>query len=188
MKITLEMDNLQALVTETLDNNLTNIVTKEVDTLITNSVQESRTVIQEIVNERIKNYLDDYLKTATISIGGGWKKEPKTYTVEEYIKKEISEIMDSGKFLAKKSNGYSDTTYYKTFDEYVKETFNVNATVQKSLNDFMTGVRKDVDKNVSEMFNQTTRAALSESIINLLMRNDTFLNMQDSIKRISSRD
>ena len=42
--------------------------------------------------------------------------------------------------------------------------------------------------NISEMFNQTTQKALSSSIINLLMQNDTFLNMQESVKRISSRE
>ena len=48
--------------------------------------------------------------------------------------------------------------------------------------------QKDIDSNISEMFNQTTQKALSSSIINLLMQNDTFLNMQESVKRISSRE
>ncbi len=52
----------------------------------------------------------------------------------------------------------------------------------------MEKVKSDINSNVSEMFSQATQTALSSSIINLLMQNDTFINMQNSVKRIANRE
>ena len=93
-------------------------------------------------------------------------------------------ILDN-KFLLK--NNYSTDTY-KSFSDYIEEKFDVDTKIKNKLENFIKGVQKDIDSNISEMFNQTTQKALSSSIINLLMQNDTFLNMQESVKRISSRE
>lgn len=185
MEITLKMDNLANLVEKTINENLENIIKTQVDAMISDSIQKSKDTISERVNEKVSAIVDEYISNATISVGGGWKEEPKTYTIEEYIKAEIADRIESGKFLVK--DRYSSDTY-KTFTEFITDKFNVDAKIQKELTNFMTQVQKDIDKNVADMFNTTTQAALSSSILNLLMQNDTFLNMQDSVKRITSRE
>ena len=185
MKITLELDNLTGLVEQTLNNNLKNVVRQEVDALIKESIQQSKDEIKALISEKMLKYVDDYITTATISVGGGWTEEPKTYTIEEYIKSEIADRIENGKFLLK--NNYSTDTY-KSFSDYIEEKFDVDTKIKNKLENFIKGVQKDIDSNISEMFNQTTQKALSSSIINLLMQNDTFLNMQESVKRISSRE
>lgn len=185
MKITMEMDNLQSIVEATLNENIENVVREEVDKLIAQSIQESKETIQNVINDKMARFVEDYLITATISVGGGWREELKTYTVEEYIKSEIADRMESGKFLFKSQ--YSKDTY-KSFDEFCKERFDVDAAVQEELTDFMDKVKNDINSNISEMFNQATQTALSSSIINLLMQNDTFINMQNSVKRIANRE
>ncbi len=185
MKITMEMDNLQTVVETALNENIENVVREEVDKLIAQSIQESRETIQNIINDKMARFVEDYLTTATISVGGGWREEPKTYTIEEYIKSEITDRMENGRFLFKDRFG-KDT--YKSFDEFCKEEFNVDAAVQKALTAFMNKVKSDINSNVSEMFDQATQTALSSTIINLLMQNDTFKNIQDSVKRIANRE
>lgn len=185
MELTLKMDNLANLVEKTINENLENIIKTQVDAMISDSIQKSKDTISERVNEKVSAIVDEYISNATISVGGGWKEEPKTYTIEEYIKAEIADRIESGKFLVK--DRYNSDTY-KTFTEFITDKFNVDAKIQKELTSFMTQVQKDIDKNVADMFNTTTQAALSSSILNLLMQNDTFLNMQDSVKRITSRE
>lgn len=185
MEITLKMDNLANLVERTINENLENIIKTQVDAMISDSIQKSKDTISERVNEKVSAIVDEYISNATISVGGGWKEEPKTYTIEEYIKAEIADRIESGKFLVK--DRYNSNTY-KTFTEFITDKFNVDAKIEKELTSFMTQVQKDIDKNVADMFNATTQAALSSSILNLLMQNDTFLNMQDSVKRITSRE
>ncbi len=126
MKITMEMDNLQTVVETALKENIENVVREEVDKLIVQGIQDSKETIQNIINDKMARFVEDYLTTATISIGGGWREDPKTYTIEEYIKSEIADRMESGKFLFK--DRYNKDTY-KSFDEFCKERFNVDAAV-----------------------------------------------------------
>ena len=51
---------------------------------------------------------------------------------------------------------------------------------------FAKNLKNDINKNVSTMFNQTTQAALSSVVMNLLSNNATFVDMQDNIKRIAN--
>lgn len=184
MELTLKMDNLEQLIKTSLEENLNNVIKEEIRVVVSRLVQDSKTSIAEYINTKVLGIADEYISNATISIGGGWKEEPKTYTIEEYIKAEIADRIESGKFLVK--SAYSNDTY-KSFSDFVTERFDVDVKIQKELTSFMDKVKKDINRNIEEMFNQTTQAALSSSIINLLMQNDTFINMQDSIKRIASR-
>lgn len=184
MELTLKMDNLEQLIKTSLEENLNNVIKEEIRVVISRLVQDSKTSIAEYINAKVLEIADEYISNATISVGGGWKEEPKTYTIEEYIKAEIADRIESGKFLVK--SAYSSDTY-KSFADFVTERFDVDTKIQKELTAFMDKVKKDINRNIEEMFNQTTQAALSSSIINLLMQNDTFINMQDSIKRIASR-
>lgn len=185
MELTLKMDNLEHLVKNALEENLNNVISEQIRTVVSHYIQDSKTSIAEYINAKVLEIADEYISNATITVGGGWNEEAKTYTIEQYIKAEIADRIESGKFLCKSDYG-NDT--YKSFTNFVTEKFNVDEKIKKELTNFMTKVKKDIDANIADMFNQTTQAALSSSIINLLMKNDTFLNMQDSIKRITSRD
>ena len=99
MKVTVDMENLGGLVQEAIEQNLNNIIELEVRKTIEASVSVNvKETIENVVNEKLKSYVDGYIKSATISVGGGWNSEPEVYTVEAYIKKQISEIMDTQRF------------------------------------------------------------------------------------------
>lgn len=184
MKVTVDMENLDLLVQEAVEKNLNILIKNEVRKTIENKVSENANdIIESIVNEKLESYVKDYITTATISVGGGWNSEPETYTVEAYIKKQISEIMQSQTFKTKDRYGNYDKT--ATFEDYIKNVFNVDDYVQKALDKFMTGVKNDINKNVTKMFDQTTQAALSSVIMNMLNNSNAFLEMKDNLKRIT---
>ena len=143
----------------------------------------ARKIIESVVNEKLESYVNDYIKTAIISVGGGWNSEPKKYTVEEYIKQQISEIMNKQAFKTK--DRYGDYKNTMTFEEYVKKELNVDASVQAALDKFMKKVKDDVNKNVIKMFDNTTQAALSSVVMNMLSNSNAFLEMRDNLKRIT---
>jgi hypothetical protein len=183
MKVTAEMENLEQLVETAISENLNNLIEQEVRNIITDKVRtNAKEIIENIVNEKLTTYVEDYIKTATVSVGGGWHSDPVVYTVEEYIKHQISEIMESGKLHTKSS--YGNTTV--TFEEFIKQQFDATSYVKKALEYFMKQVKDDINKNVDDMFNQTTKAALSSVVMNLLSNNATFIDMQDNIKRIAN--
>lgn len=181
MKVTLDMENLGKLVGDAVEASLDNIIREEVRGMIVKQTQSAaKEIVETIVNEKLEEYVKDYIKTATISVGGGWNSAPKVYSVEEYIKKEISDIMESQKL--KTNDRYNPTV---TFEDFIKSQFDANVLVKKQLEQFMKKVKDDINNNVNNMFNQTTQAALSSAVMNMLMKSDTFLDMQDSIKRIT---
>ena len=183
MKFIAEMENLEQLVEAAIEENLNNLIEQEVRNIIADKVRSSaKEIIENIVNEKLTTYVEDYIKTATVSVGGGWNSDPVVYTVEEYIRKQISEIMESGKLHTKSS--YGNTTV--TFEEFIKQQFDATSYVKKALESFMKQVKDDINKNVDDMFNQTTKAALSSVVMNLLANNANFMDMQDNIKRIAN--
>ena len=184
MKVTVDMENLGLMVQDVVEKNLNSMIENEVRKSIETKVSvNAKEIIESVVNEKLESYVNDYIKTATISVGGGWNSDPKTYTVEEYIKQQISEIMSTHGFKAKDRYGnYNSTT---TFEDYVKRELNVDASVQKTLDQFMKKVRDDVNKNITKMFDNTTQAALSSAIMNMLNNSNAFLEMRDNLKRIT---
>ena len=184
MKVTVDMENLGLMVQDVVEKNLNSMIENEVRKSIESKVAaSSREIIESVVNEKLESYVNDYIKTATISVGGGWNSEPKTYTVEEYIKQQISEIMNTQKFKTK--DRYGDYKNTITFEEYVKKELNVDASVQAALDKFMKKVRDDVNKNITKMFDNTTQAALSSAVMNMLNNSNAFLEMRDNLKRIT---
>lgn len=184
MKITLEMDNLQSAVESAINTNITNIVEQEVDALIKAKVDESAELIKDIINEKITIFVNEYFKTATITVGGGWNDPVKTYTIEEYIRLQIAEKIENQQIEVK--DGYNTRTI--SYNDYCKQIFDVDKAVKKALTDFMNSTAKSINQNINDMFNDAARRALSKSVLNLLSKNETFQNMQDSIKRIANRD
>lgn len=185
MKITLEMDNLQSAVEGAINANITNIVEQEVDALIKAKVNESAKLIEDIVNEKIIAFVNEYFKTVTITVGGGWNDPVKTYGIEEYIKLQIAEKIETQQINVKDRYGNTKTV---SFNDYCKQMFDVDKAVERTLNDFMNSTAKSINQNINDMFNDAARRALSESVLNLLSKNETFQNMQDSIKCIANRD
>lgn len=184
MRVTLEMDNLQSAIEGAINTNIANIVEQEVDALIKAKVNESAKLIEDIVNEKITAFVNEYFKTATITVGGGWNDPVKTYGIEEYIKLQIAEKIENQQI--KIGNGYDEKIV--SFNDYCKKIFDVDKAVKKALDDFMNALSKSINQNINDMFNDCARRALSESVLNLLSKNETFQNMQDSIKCIANRD
>lgn len=184
MKVTVDMENLGSMVQAAVEKNLDSLIENEIRKSIESKVaQNAKDIIETVVREKLESYVNDYIKTATISVGGGWDSEPKTYTVEEYIRKQISTIMDTKTFKSRDRYGnYSDTV---SFETYVKKELNVDASVQSALDKFMKKVRDDVNKNITKMFDNTTQAALSSVIMNMLNNSNAFLEMRDNLKRIT---
>lgn len=183
MKITLELDNLEGIVTNILSENLKSVIQQEVDQIIKSKVQESKENIDVIISDKIAEFTNEYIKTTQISIGGGWNKEPEVYTIEQYIQKEINDRIESGKILIKDSY-HSDK--YQSISDYIEHRFDMDKLITDKINKFTEALKKDINSKISDIFNQSTQAALSGSILNVLMHNDTYINMQNSIKRIAN--
>ena len=142
MKVTVDMENLGLMVQSAVEKNLDSLIENEIRKSVESKISESaKSIIESMVNEKLESYVNDYIKTATVSVGGGWNSDPKTYTVEEYIRHQISEIMTNHGFKSRDRYGNYNTT--TTFEEYVKRELNVDASVQAALDKFMKKVKDE---------------------------------------------
>lgn len=191
MKLAIELENLEKNVQDVLEQNATDVIKNCVFEMIRNEVNEVvKETISLEVNNNITSYVREYLTTTTIKVGGGFydKKEEETFTVDQFIKKEIADCMQSKTLTTRKRDRYGDCkTNTVSFEEFIKNEFDIEEDVRCMLSSFMKEVRNDVNKKIENQFNEATKQTLSDNILTLLSKNDTFVKIQDNIKSIANR-
>mgnify|MGYP004547911259 CR=1 FL=1 len=193
MKVTLELDNLENIVQTTLEKNLENVVKEQIadivkktaDILIENTIKAQ-------ISEHFQRFVDEYISTKKIKVGGSyWDNEPEQeYTVEQYIKQQLKERLDSKQLKVKKkgrTGSYNDDYENVTFEQYISNQFDPNEMIKKELDTFMDDIRKQVNTTMKETFNNSTKSMLSNAVLNILNANDTYRQIENNIKCIADK-
>lgn len=193
MKVTLELDNLEALVQKTLEKNLEAVVEEQISNIIQKTADVLlKNTIEARVSESFQHFVDDYIATKKIKVGGSyWDNEPEQeYTVEQYIKQQIKERLDSKQLKVKKkgrSGSYSDDYENITFEQYISRQFDFTETIKKELDTFMDDIRKQVNTTMKETFDNSTKSMLSNAVLSILSANDTYRQIENNIKCIADK-
>ena len=185
MKVTLELDNLENIVQTTLEKNLGNVVKEQIADIIKDTINTQ-------VSKNFQHFVDEYIMTKKIKVGGSyWDNEPEQeYTVEQYIKQQIKERLDSKQLKVKKkgrSGSYSDDYENVTFEQYISRQFDFTETIKKELDTFMNDIRKQVNTTMKETFDNSTKSMLSNAVLNILSANDTYRQIENNIKCIADK-
>lgn len=194
MKVTIDLENLEQLVQTTTEKNIESIIKKQVAKTVRETIDElAKEVIADTVTENFQRFVDEYIKTTTIKVGGNsyWDdEEQKEYTVEQYIKYELKKRLESKKLRVKKKgriSSYSDDFEEVTFEEYIKRSFNPEELIRSDLDTFMDEIRKDINKTMKETFDNSTKNMLSSAVLNILTANDTYRQIENNIKCIADK-
>lgn len=193
MKITLELDNLENIVQTTLEKNLENVVKEQIADIVKKTADNLiKDTINTQVSENFQHFVDEYITTKKIKIGGSyWDNEPEQeYTVEQYIKQQLKEKLDSKQLKVKKkgrSGSYSDDYECVTFENYISCQFDPNDLVKKELDTFMDDIRKQVNATMKKTFDNSTKSMLSNAVLSILSANDTYRQIENNIKCIADK-
>lgn len=168
-----------------LKNRLEGTIRKVADDL-------SKKVIADEVSENFQRFVDEYIANTKIKVGGDYwdDTEEKEYTVEQYIKKELKERLDSKKLRAKKkghTSSYSDDFENVSFEEYINRQFDFDDMIKKDLDKFMDDIRKQVNKTMKETFDNSTKSMLSNAVLSILGANETYRQIENNIKCIADK-
>lgn len=191
MQVKINMDNLESMVQETLGKSIEGVIKEQVEKTVQDIVDKNyKDMITETASIHMQEYLDDYIKNAEISVGGGFynDEESKTYKVAEYLKHELGEIMKNKSLKIKREDRYSNKFKEVSFEDFCKDQFDVEPLIKKELTSFMTKVRKEINDKVNDAFTNTTKTMLSETVFNILMQNDTFQKINDNVKLIATKE
>ena len=152
-------------VRESVLNDTRKIAEKMLNEIITDKMKEEIIVqMKEAVSDVIHAELDKFMKK-TIKTGGGWKEPLREITREEYLAELVS---------SKLEDALSDKGIAQI----------VNDRASKQIRDFTEGTKRHINNQLSKVFNDSIRAQLSENIIQLLLANDTYKKLQQSMTNL----
>ena len=190
MKAIIDMENLEAMIERNLNDHLEVIINEQVENCVKRKIEElARNVIAEKVTENFQKFVDVYISTTKIKVGGNsyWDDdEVKEFTVEQYIKYELKKRLESKKLRVKSNNRYSDYEEV-SFEDYIKSQFNANDIIKTDLDSFLDGVRKQINQTVKDTFDKSTKDMLSNTVLSILTANDTYRKIENSIKCIADK-
>lgn len=191
MKLTLDLENLENIVKETMTANLQNVIKQEVDCIVKKEIEDTAaSVIKEITSKNLQDFIQEYIKTTPIKIGGGlYSKEPEqVYTIEEYTRKTLADMLESQMFITETRDGWSGRTEKRTisFNDYVLNQLKYDSTIQDFLDKFAVSMKNDMAKKIKDTFDTATRNALSASVFDMLMATDTYKKITTNIAALAS--
>lgn len=185
MKITIDMENLQSIIEESAKINTQNAVNQAIMDVAHAKVDSVLCgKIEEIVNDSIVGYVNNYLKTTKIHIGGGWNSDSvEEYTAEEYLKKQIKDVFESQSFTVQQKDRWGDTKKEKvSFQEYLQKHLNIEAEVKPYMDKLAKSIRDDVNKKVKTLFDDSMRYTLAENVFAIVSASDTYRSISNSLK------
>lgn len=185
MKVTIEMENLNDIIEEAAKINTERAVQDAIRDVAHTKVDEVlQGKLEEIVNNSIYGYVDDYLKTTKIKIGGGWEiKEVEEYTAEEYIRKKVSEIFETQVFVTKTKDRWGDWRETKvTFQQYLDDKLDAEAVVKPYIDKIAKQIKDDVNLKVKSVFDEAMRNALAENVFQIVSSSDTYRTISQNMK------
>lgn len=185
MKVTIEMENLQNIIESAAEKNTEQAIKEAIKEIACNKVDEIlEDKIEDIVNDSIVGYVDDYLKNTKIQVGNSWSGDGiKEYTVEEYLKKRVTEIFENQKFKTEYKDRWGDKrTKEISFKEYIEEKITVEHVVKPYIDKMAKQVKDDVNKKVKSVFDEAMRTTLAENVFSIVSASDTYRTISNNLK------
>lgn len=188
LEATIELTGLQSVAEESLKEVLSGSIKNTVTKIVQDSIKENyKDIIEERVSTMLAGQIDNMLYNHKIQIGGDYlSKEPaREVTIAELTDEKVKEYITNNQFTTK--DRYGEYARIKTFQEYIDEKLCLNTKVQKELNSFVEDTRYNINEKMKEMFDDSTRTLLSDSILNLLQQNETYRRIETNISTIADK-
>lgn len=188
MEVTIKMDNLQSIIEDAAKRNTQQVIEEYVSQK-TKSILERdyASIIEEEVTSKLREYISTYIESFQIAVGGGFSGTDIQYmTPREYINKIISDTFRDKKFTVQTENYYGNKTKKDvTFEEFIKEFLNPAVEIKSQMASFAKGVKQEVNALLKNEYNKALQSALSGVVMDVIMENESFRNINNSIKRLS---
>lgn len=163
-------------------------ITKEIKEEILGEMKET---IRDKASEIVREFIDDFLKNEIITVGGGYydDEERKEYTLLEYSKKCIGDCVKKSEFrICTGNDRYGDKQYKNMkFADYIKEKLGLDAETKAFIDSQVADIKKQINSEVKNIFDESTKTMLSDTVLKILMANDTYKKIEGSISCIADR-
>lgn len=186
LKIEYDMEEMVIGIKEAVKEELKPEIAEEIRTEIKDEIKkEMMDIIKEQIPEDtsvwLKGVMEEIYNTEIIKVGGGWDKDAKEYTLKEYIIEQVKQRIVNNN-CSSSTRAYSD----QSFGEWFRDKC-VGSDIQKIIDKEIKSIRDEVNKKVKSMFDDSTKQMLSETVLNVLMANDTYKRIENNIGSIASK-
>lgn len=151
--------------------------------------------IHNAAHSIVKEMIDDYVENEKITIGGNsfWGDESlQEFTMQEYAKKCIADSIKEGRFYivtgyrkGRYSDSYEAERSSLTYADYIRSKLAIGNDIKEYIDEQIIEIKNNVNTNVKELFDSSTKKMLSESVLNILMANDTYKKIESGIACIA---
>lgn len=184
LKIEYDMEDMAVGIKEAIMKELSKDLAEEIKSELKAEMREKlfgkvKESIENNTYELVQSMINDIYNTEKVVIGGGWEEEAKEFTLKEYVIEQVKEVIVNNKCDGK---GYGSTSFQEWFTKKC-----VDPDIQKIIEKEITNIRNDVNYKVKNMFDTSTKQMLSETVLNVLMANDTYKKIEGSIASIANK-
>lgn len=168
-KITLDIPDITTFIKHTVANTVHKAVYDMIDICVKSMVKDKiEDIAEAYVKESLKKVVDDEIKAymqKEITIGGGWREPDRKLNRNEYLAECTAKVIDE-----------------KLNPEKVADI--VRNYCQRTIDDNVERIKVAVNTGIKTQFDETTRKALSDNVVSMLMAGDTYKRLSDSMERI----
>ena len=166
MKIEIDAGFMHDYILHTLKNTIDGtacaIARQEVKALINEDIRkkviaEVESQTKSIVEEEIKNFM-----AKDITIGGGWCEPERTLTRQQYLAETIEKELEK-KFKNDAIKSYAEREAKSAIDVFERK------------------LKDELNAKIKTCFNEATRQTLTDNVVQMLMCNDTYKRLADSM-------
>jgi hypothetical protein len=156
-------DYIRHTIKNTVDSKAYTIAKDEIKSIIDDEIKkkirdEMGKQVESVVSAAIEEFM-----SKDITVGGGWCEPERTITRQAYLAEMIEkELKDQFKSDVIKSQA--------------------TKTVQDAINSYDRKLRDEINAGIKTTFDTATRHILTENVVNMLMCNDTYQKLSNSMQ------
>lgn len=188
-------EGIVAAVTDKVKKELYEQIIIEIRNEIVPDIKET---VKTSVGEIVKDIILDFMENEVIKIGGDyWGNIPaEELSLIQYAKRCIKESIENQKFKVITSiekNNSSRGEKYKVrteefgFSEYLRSQLALGNDIKEYMDREIREVKDQVNKDMKNLFDKSTKEMLSQSVLNVLMANETYSKIRNQIGQIADR-
>lgn len=188
------MEGIMLEVTSRVKEELYRKIIAEIKKEVLKDMEEK---IRLSVHEIVKDIVVDFMENEKIRIGGssGWDETPEEeLTLMQYSKRCIRECIEKGEFnvvIGVEKDRYSGRPRLKTekysFEQWLQNGLGIGNDAKAYFNAEIDKIRKQINADVKNAFDESTKTMLSQAVLQVLMANDTYRKIEKNIARIADR-
>ena len=167
MKIEIDAGFMHDYILHTMKNTIENearqVATAEIKALVTDDIKqcvlaEMNKQIQSVIEKEIAEFM-----SKEITVGGGWSEPRRELTRTQYLSEAIEKALKD-KFKSDALKSYAEKEVKTAIDAHERK------------------LRDQINAGIKTYFNEATRQVLTENVVSMLMCNDTYKKLSDSMQ------